>query len=250
LAGVEGRGKGSCRVDWPVSLQARSKAGDASAPAPGRPITHWSPMTWRRPGPSARSTSARSKTFASRHAAGAGDGIPPGAKPPPALRSSPCLTYRDSIDFHPNSMGGLVMGKLTVRALRAVLAVVLTGTVFIQALMVWALVSGSDPESGPLPLTPLRVITILGIGTAQVALRYVDVIIGAIAAAALVWFAVTALNAPGQRDDPGVTLIMGGIGVAILGVALIVLVLRMLLAQAVARDVEAAQMQAELDEVI
>jgi hypothetical protein len=163
------------------------------------------------------------------------------------------------------------MGKLTVRALRAVLAVVLTGTVFIQALMVWAVVWGRDRVAGPPRLTPLRVITILGIGTAQVALvcvwrlvtmvrrgtvfshaafRYVDVIIGAIAAAALVWFAVTALNAPGQRDDPGVTLIMGGIGVAILGVALIVLVLRMLLAQAVARDVEAAQMQAELDEVI
>ena len=47
-----------------------------------------------------------------------------------------------------------------------------------------------------------------------------------------------------------VTVIMAGVGVAILGVALIVLVLRMLLAQAVARDVEAAQMQAELDEVI
>ncbi|WP_033321376.1 DUF2975 domain-containing protein [Streptomyces yerevanensis] len=163
------------------------------------------------------------------------------------------------------------MGKLAVLALRAVLVVVLTGTVFVQAGMVWALVSGSDPEDGSLPLTPLRVITILGIGTAQVALvcvwrlvtmvrrgtvfshaafRYVDVIIGAIVAAALVWFAVTALNAPGQRDDPGVTLIMGGIGVAILGVALIVLVLRMLLAQAVARDVEATRMQAELAEVI
>jgi len=163
------------------------------------------------------------------------------------------------------------LGKLAVRALRAVLVVVLTGAVLVQALMVWALVSGSDPEGGSLPLTALRVVTILGIGTAQVALacvwrlvtmvrrgtvfshgafRYVDVIIGAIVAAALVWFAVTALNAPGQRDDPGVTLIMGGIGVAILGVALIVLVLRMLLAQAVARDVEAAQMQAELDEVI
>ena len=51
-------------------------------------------------------------------------------------------------------------------------------------------------------------------------------------------------------SDPGVTLIMGGIGVAILGVALIVLVLRMLLAQAVARDVEAAQLRADLDEVI
>lgn len=168
-------------------------------------------------------------------------------------------------------MEGWVVGKLTVRALRAVLVVVLTGTVFVQALMVWALVSGNDPEDGSLPLTPLRVITILGIGTAQVALvcvwrlvtmvrhgtvfshtafRYVDVIIGAIVAAAVVWFAVTAINAPGQRDDPGVTLIMGGIAVAILGVALIVLVLRTLLAQAVARDVEAARMRAELNEVI
>ena len=163
------------------------------------------------------------------------------------------------------------MGQLAVRALRAVLVVVLTGTVFVQVLMVWVLVSGSDPEDGSLPLTALRVITILGMGSAQVALvgvwrlvtmvrrgtvfshtafRYVDTVIGAIVAAALLWFAVTAFNAPGQRDDPGVTVIMGGVGVAILGVALIVLLLRMLLAQAVARDVEAAQMQAELDEVI
>jgi DUF2975 family protein len=168
-------------------------------------------------------------------------------------------------------MEGWVMGTLTVRALRAVLGVVLTGTVLVQVLMVWTLISGNDPEGGSLPLTALRVITILGMGTAQVALvcvwrlvtmvrrgtvfshaafRYVDVIIGAIVAAALVWFAITAVNAPGQRDDPGVTLIMGGIGVAILGVALIVLVLRALLAQAVARDVEAARMRAELDEVI
>ena len=163
------------------------------------------------------------------------------------------------------------MGKQTVRALRAVLAVVLVGTLFVQASMVWVLVSGSDTEDGSRPLTAFRVITILGMVCAQVALlsvgrlvtmvrrgtvfshaafRYVDVVIGAIVAAALVWFAVTALNAPGQRDDPGVTVIMGGVGVGILGVALIVLVLRMLLAQAVARDVEAAQMQAELDEVI
>ncbi|HKN54968.1 MAG TPA: DUF2975 domain-containing protein [Amycolatopsis sp.] len=161
------------------------------------------------------------------------------------------------------------MGKLAVQALRVVLVVVLAGTVFVQASMVWALIA--KPVEGPLPLTPLRVITILGMLSVEVALvcvwrlvtmvrrgtvfshaafRYVDVIIGAIVAAALVWFAVTAINAPGQRDDPGVTLIMGGIGVAILGVALIVFVLRMLLAQAVARDVEAAQLRSELDEVI
>ena len=163
------------------------------------------------------------------------------------------------------------MGNLTVRVLRAVLAVVLTGTVLIQVLMVWTLISGNDPEDGSLPLTSLRLMTILGLVTVQVALvcvwrlvtmvrrgtvfshaafRYVDIVIGAIVAAALVWFTVTVINAPGQRDDPGVTLIMGGIGVAILGVALVVLVLRMLLAQAVARDVEATQLKAELNEVI
>ncbi|MCX4831919.1 DUF2975 domain-containing protein [Streptomyces sp. NBC_01016] len=163
------------------------------------------------------------------------------------------------------------MGKLTVRALRAVLVVVLAGTVFVQASMAWVLISGNDPEDGTLPLTALRVITILGMVTAQVALvcvwrlvamvrrgtvfsdaafRYVDGVIGAIVSAAVLWFTVTAVNAPGQREDPGVTLIMGGIGLAILGVALIVLVLRLLLAQAVARDVEATGLRAELDEVI
>ena len=162
------------------------------------------------------------------------------------------------------------MGKLSVQALRVVLVVVLAGTAFVQVGMVWALVAG-DQEDGSLPLTPLRLITILGMVAVQVAVvciwrlvtmvrrgtvfsdaafRYVDVLIGAIVAAALVWFAVTLINAPDQRDDPGVTLIMGGIAVGILGVALIVLVLRMLLAQAVARDVEATQLRAELDEVI
>jgi hypothetical protein len=166
-------------------------------------------------------------------------------------------------------MGGAVVGRLTVGALRAVLAVVFTGTVLVQALMVWALFT--DPERGSLPLTPLRLITILGLVTVQVVLvciwrlvamvrrgtvfspaafRYVNIVIGAIVAAALVWFAVTILNAPGQRADPGVTVIMGGIGLAILGVALLVLLLRMLLAQAVDRDAEASQLRAELDEVI
>ena len=55
------------------------------------------------------------------------------------------------------------MGKLAVHALRAVLVVVLACTVFIQAGMVWALVSGSDPEGEAPPLTALRVITIRGV---------------------------------------------------------------------------------------
>ncbi|MEK9518574.1 DUF2975 domain-containing protein [Streptomyces venezuelae] len=163
------------------------------------------------------------------------------------------------------------MGDLAVRALRVVLAVVFVGTGLVQVLMVWMMISGNDPEDGSLPLTPMRIIVVLGMVAAQVALvcvwrlvamvrrgtvfshaafRYVDGVIGAIVGAALLWFAVTAVNAPGQREDPGVTVIMAGIGVAVLGVALIVLVLRMLLAQAVERDGEATRMRAELDEVI
>ena len=163
------------------------------------------------------------------------------------------------------------MGKLTMQALRGVLVMAFVGSVLIQGGMIGVLISGSDPEDGSRPLTSLRLITIFGLVTVQVAVaciwrlvtmvrrgtvfsdaafHYVDRMIGAIVAAALAWFAVTIVNAPGQREDPGVTLIMGGIGIAILGVALVVYVLRMLLAQAVARDVEASRMQAELNEVI
>src|SRR6476660_6802907 len=102
-------------------------------------------------------------------------------------------------------MEGGVVAKLTVHALRAVLVLVFVGTVFVQAGLVWTLVSGSDPEDGSLPLTALRVITILGMVSVQVALvcvgqlvtmvrrgtvfshaafRYVDGGIGAIVAAA------------------------------------------------------------------
>jgi hypothetical protein len=114
------------------------------------------------------------------------------------------------------------MGKLAVRALRAVLVVVFGGTVLIQAGILWTLVSGSDPEDGSSRLAAMRVITVVGMLAVQVALvcvwrlvtmvrrgtvfsdaafRYVDGVIGAIVAAALVWFAVAIVNAPGQRDD-------------------------------------------------
>jgi len=61
------------------------------------------------------------------------------------------------------------------------------------------------------------------------------VIIGAIVAAALVVLALGVLLAPGEAVPPGMVLLIGGAGPAILGVALVVVVLRMLLAQAVLR---------------
>ncbi|MFE9644736.1 DUF2975 domain-containing protein [Streptomyces sp. NPDC006365] len=165
------------------------------------------------------------------------------------------------------------MGKLTVLALRAVLVALLAGSVFVQAVMVPLLgrdLEGVDPDLAYPPAAYL-VIIVLGIVTVQVVLvcvwrlvtmvqrgtvfshaafRYVDVVTGAIVAAALLVFALGVLLAPGEAVAPGIVLLIGGVVVAILGVAFIVLVLRMLLAQAVARDVEATRMQAELAEVI
>lgn len=165
------------------------------------------------------------------------------------------------------------MGKLTVLALRAVLVVLLVGSAFVQAVMVPLLAMDFDDADAALASvrTPVIVIVVLGVVTAQVVLvcvwrlvamvrrgtvfslgafRYVHVVIGAFVAAAFLVFALAVVLAPGEAVAPGVVLLLGGVVVAILGVALVVLVLRMLLAQAVARDIEAARMRAELAEVI
>jgi hypothetical protein len=165
------------------------------------------------------------------------------------------------------------MGNVTVLALRAVLVVLGAGSVFVQTVMVPLLVmdlEGIDPDLAHLR-TSVPVITVLGVVTVQVVLvcvwrlvtmmrrgtvfshaafRYVHIVIGAFVAAAALVFALAVVLAPGEAVAPGVVLLICGVVVAILGVALIVLVLRMLLAQAVARDVEAAKMRAELEEVI
>jgi hypothetical protein len=165
------------------------------------------------------------------------------------------------------------MGKLTVLALRAVLVALLAGSVFVQTVMVALLANdlddvGTELEYGPVPILVIVVLAILTVQVVLVcvwrlvtmvrrgtvfspaAFRYVHIVIGAIVAAALLLFALGFVLAPGEAVAPGVVLLIGGAGVAVLGVALVVVVLRMLLAQAVARDVQAAQLQAELEEVI
>lgn len=165
------------------------------------------------------------------------------------------------------------MGKLAVLALRAVLVALFAGSVFVQAVMVPLIAIDLDDLGADLAYfrTPFLVIIVLGVVAVEVVLvcvwrlvtmvrrgtvfshsafRYVDVVIGAIVAAALLVFALGVLLAPGEAVPPGMVLLVGGGGLGVLGVALIVFVLRTLLAQAIARDVEAAQMQAELDEVI
>ncbi|MCH6160406.1 DUF2975 domain-containing protein [Streptomyces marispadix] len=165
------------------------------------------------------------------------------------------------------------MGKLTVAALRAVLVVLLAGSLFVQGVMVPLLAADLDGIDTELAYPPASfiLVVVLGVVTVQVVLvcvwrlvtmvrrgtvfshaafRYVHIVIGAVVAAAMLMFVLGVLLAPGEAVAPGIVLLLGGGVVAILGVALVVLVLRMLLAQAVARDVEAARMQAELEEVI
>lgn len=162
------------------------------------------------------------------------------------------------------------MGDLTLRALRIVLATGLAGSLFVQAVMVPLL--AIDLEEAPAAVrVPVVVIVLLGIVTTQVtmvcvwrlltmvrrgtvfshaAFRNVDIMIGAVAAASLLTFALGVTLAPGEAVAPGIVLLIGGAGVMIAGVALLVLVMRTLLAQAVARDAEAQHLQAELNEVI
>lgn len=158
------------------------------------------------------------------------------------------------------------MGKLTVQTLRVVMVALLAGSLFVQAFMVPLLakdLEGLAPEYSFLRV-PLLAIIFLGVVAGQVivvcvwrlvsmvrrgtvfshaSFRYVDVIIGAISAGALLVFALGVLLAPGEAVAPGVVLLVGGVGLAIVGVALVVVVLRALLAQAV-------RMEAELEEVV
>jgi DUF2975 family protein len=162
------------------------------------------------------------------------------------------------------------MGDLAIRALRFVLVAGLAGSLFVQAVMVPLLAIDLD-EAPAAVRVPVIIIVLLGIVTTQVtmvcvwrlltmvrrgtvfshaAFRYVDIVIGSVAAASLLTFALGVTLAPGEAVAPGIVLLIGGAGVMIAGVALVVLVMRTLLAQAVARDAEAQHLQAELNEVI
>jgi hypothetical protein len=168
----------------------------------------------------------------------------------------------------------LVDGRGWILLLKIVLALGLLGSVAVQAVMVPLLAVDLRDDFGEdvaRVRVPVVVVVVLGIVTVQVAMvcvwrlltmvrrgtvfsdaafRWVDVVIGSIATASALLFALGAVLAPGEAAAPGVVLLVGGAGGLVAGVALVVVVLRLLLAQAVRRDTEAQHLQAELDEVI
>jgi hypothetical protein len=162
------------------------------------------------------------------------------------------------------------VGNLAVLALKVVLACALAGSLVVQCLMVpllWA-----DLDDAPAAVrVPLVVIVVLGVLCLQVigvclwrlltmvrrgtvfshaAFRYVDVVIAATALGAVLTFALAVVLAPGDAAAPGVVGLICGVSLVVGGVALLVLVLRMLLVQAAETDSRARDLQSELDEVI
>lgn len=168
------------------------------------------------------------------------------------------------------------MSVWVIRTLRVVIGIAVVGSVIVQGLMVASLWWDTDEDPTWIAVS-LVIIGVLGVVTLQVtaaciwrlltmvargtvfshaSFRFVDVIIGAIAAAAVLTFSVVVVArfanhaTPGDEVAPGLVALICGFSLVISGVALLVYVMRALLAQAVALDSEARNLRSELDEVI
>ncbi len=161
------------------------------------------------------------------------------------------------------------MSNLAIVMLRAVIVLSLAGSLFVQVWMMPIIWQDLDGAPGWLRTTVI-VLMILWIVALQIvaiciwqlltlvrrgsvfsdaAFRYVDIVIGAIAAASVITAIFAVLLAPGGAA-PGVVGLICGASLVTAGVALVVHVLRMLLAQAVAREAEVTHLRSEMNEVI
>lgn len=168
------------------------------------------------------------------------------------------------------------MSTWVIRTLRMVIGIALIGSVIVQAAIVALLWWDTDEEPNGIGVA-LVVIGVLGVATLQViavcvwrlltmvghgtvfsyaAFRFVDLIIGAISAAAALTLSIAVVArfanhaVPGDAVAPGLVGLISGFALVIGGVALLVYVMRTLLAQAVALDSEARHLKSELNEVI
>ena len=158
------------------------------------------------------------------------------------------------------------MRKATIVVLQVVIAIALVGSVAVQALiapLLW-LDLGEGELLGRIFLVG---IVVLGVGTLQVfgicvwlllnrvrrgsifsesSFLYVDVIIGAILVAAILALSLAIALAPGDAA-PGVVGLICGAALVLGGMALLVVVMKALLRQAIASETEAQTLRSELD---
>lgn len=158
------------------------------------------------------------------------------------------------------------MGKVSIVVLRVVIAIALVGSVAVQALiapLLWLDLGEGEPW-GRIVFVG---IVVVGVATLQVfgicvwlllnkvrrgsifsesSFGPVNVIIGAILVAAALTWILAAILAPGTAA-PGVVALLGGAGVVLAGMALLVVVMKALLRQAIDREAEAQTLRSELD---
>lgn len=158
------------------------------------------------------------------------------------------------------------MAKSTILVLQVVIALALAGSLVVQTVILPLLWVDLEGEAlwGRIALV---IIAVLGVLTLQVfavcvwmlltkvrrgslfsptSFRYVDVIIGAIGAAAALALILAVLLAPGSTA-PGVVALICGAALVLAGIALLVVVMKALLRQAIDRDAEARALRSELD---
>ncbi|CAI9389415.1 DUF2975 domain-containing protein [Microbacterium sp. T2.11-28] len=161
------------------------------------------------------------------------------------------------------------MTQPTIAVLRGIIALALAGSVIVEAMIlpaVWRDTEGTELWRRVVLVTLLA----LFVGAMQViavcvwqlltkvrqgsvfsrsSFGYVDAVIVSLAAAAVVVFGLAALMAAGEAA-PGVVGLVCGAALVFGGVALVVVVMRALLRQAIDRESEARTLRAELDEVV
>lgn len=161
------------------------------------------------------------------------------------------------------------MGNVTIGVLRAIIALSLVGSVLVQTVIVpllWMDLTDA-PIVGKIALVSIVVIGVLAMQVFAVcvwqlltlvrrgsvfstaAFRYVNVIIGSIVTASLAVFALAVLLREGEVA-PGIVAIVCGFSLVLAGMALLVLVMKNLLAQAIDRENEALRLRSEMNEVI
>lgn len=161
------------------------------------------------------------------------------------------------------------MGRTTIVVLRVVIALALAGSLVVQTVitpLLWLDLIGTPTWFR----VSFVVIVVLGVMTMQVfavcvwmlltkvrrgsifqesSFRFVDVIIAAIAAAAVLVLAFAFILAPTQVA-PGIVGLVCGAALVLGGMALLVVVMKALLRQAIEREHEAHTLRTELGEVI
>lgn len=163
------------------------------------------------------------------------------------------------------------MEKLTIGVLKAVIALSLLGSLAVQCVLlpvIWI----DMAQSEVLLWGRITLIAIFGLGvlTMQVfavcvwrlltlvrkgavfsakSFRYVNLMIGAFACASALTFLLAVVLAPGDVA-PGLIGLICGVSLVLAGIALLVVVMRRLLIQAIAVDSDARALRTELDGVI